>query len=97
MHIIHLSQQVGWFDGNIIDLHTWGLKINSHRWHGLWSKVGCWLNIPYLCNQFQLSVYYVDLGVSIRGGLPSNLNLSLKSNLGNNMCRHGIGWNQWTY
>jgi hypothetical protein len=41
MHITILSQQEGQLGGKRVDLHTWGSRLNSHKWHGLWSTMGC--------------------------------------------------------
>jgi len=57
MQITILSQQVRWLGGKRVDYHPWGSRIYSHRWHGLWLMVGCWLNIPYLLSLLRLSAY----------------------------------------
>jgi hypothetical protein len=46
MHVTSFPQQVGWLGGRSIDLHPWGSWINLDEWHGLWSTVKYWLNIP---------------------------------------------------
>jgi hypothetical protein len=48
IHITILSQKVGYLCGKGVDFHPWGLNINSHKWHGLWSMMVTWLNICYL-------------------------------------------------
>jgi hypothetical protein len=54
MHTIISSQQMWWLGGKGVDLHPEGSRINSHKWHGLQSIVGCWSNIPYLHNQHKV-------------------------------------------
>jgi hypothetical protein len=41
MHTIILLRQVGWLGEIGVDPYPWGSKINFHKWHGLWSMVGC--------------------------------------------------------
>jgi hypothetical protein len=57
MHVISFQQQVGWLGDKGIHFHSWGSRIDLHEWHGLWSTLECWTNIPYLPSQHRLGVY----------------------------------------
>jgi hypothetical protein len=52
MHLIMFSHQVGWFDGKRIDIHPWGQRMKSHKWHScgqqLYVDCICLIELGYL-------------------------------------------------
>jgi hypothetical protein len=60
-----LPQQVGWFDGKGVCVHSKCQRIKPHKWCRVWSIMVCWPNIPlskfqnrclgWLCGLFKLT------------------------------------------
>jgi hypothetical protein len=57
MHSITLSHQVGWFNGNEVNVYIWGSKDQASQVAYLWSMMVFWPYVPYKTRLLHVGAY----------------------------------------